>query len=119
MPTPVKRSHQLLLTDDWTEDNVVKVHKLAVSAVASMLVAGAAFAATPAAPPAKLSMAQARAIAVKLAPGKITKQEYEKEGKGWRYSFDIMQGKRIHEIGVDANSGRIVENVFEKPGAKG
>ena len=81
--------------------------------------AGAAVAAAPAAPPAKLSMAQARAIAVKLAPGKITKQEYEHEGKGWRYSFDILQGKRVHEIGVDANTGRIVENVFEKPGAKG
>ena len=81
------------------------------------LVSGSAFAA-PALPPAKLTMAQARAIAVKIAPGKVTKQEYEKEGAGWRYSFDIRQGARIHEIGVDANSGRIVENLFEKPGAK-
>lgn len=97
---------------------MVKVHRLGVSAVASLLAAGSALAGTPAAPPAKLTMAQARTIAVKLAPGKITKQEYEKEGKGWRYSFDILQGRRIHEIGVDANSGRIVENVFEKPGAK-
>lgn len=97
---------------------MVKVHKLAVSAVAPLLVAGAALAGTPAAPPARLTMAQARAIAVKLAPGKITKQEYEKEGNGWRYSFDILQGRRIQEIGVDANSDRIVENVFEKPGAK-
>lgn len=98
---------------------MLKLKMLAASAVASLIVAGTAIAATPTAPPAKLSMAQARAIAVKLAPGKITKQEYEHEGKGWRYSFDIMQGKRIHEIGVDANTGRIVENVFEKPGAKG
>ena len=98
---------------------MIKFHQLAASAVATLLVAGTAIAATAAAPPAKLSMAQARTIAMKLAPGEVTKQEYEKEGKGWRYSFDIQQGKRIHEIGVDANTGRIVENVFEKPGAKG
>lgn len=97
---------------------MIKSIRAAVLSAAS-LIAASAVAATPSAPPAKLSMAQARAIALRLAPGKVTKQEYEKEGKGWRYSFDIMQGRRIHEIGVDANSGRIVENVFEKPGAKG
>ena len=64
-------------------------------------------------PKAKLTMAQARAIALKIAPGKIADAEYEKEGGGWRYSFDIRQGKRIHEIGVDANSGKIVEDKYE------
>lgn len=68
-------------------------------------------------PPAKLTMAEARAIALKVAPGQVSKQEYEREGAGWRYSFDIKQRGRIHEIGVDANTGRIVENAFEKPGA--
>jgi hypothetical protein len=65
------------------------------------------------APPAKLTMAQARTIALKIAPGKISDAEYEKEGGGWRYSFDIRQGGRIHEIGVDANTGRVVEDKFE------
>ncbi len=64
-------------------------------------------------PHAQLTMAQARAIALKRAPGKIADAEYEKEGGGWRYSFDIRQGKRIHEIGVDANTGKIVEDKFE------
>ena len=64
-------------------------------------------------PAAKLSMAQARAIALEKAPGKIADAEYEKEGGGWRYSFDIRQGQRIHEIGVDANTGRIVEDKYE------
>lgn len=78
----------------------------------------AAIAASPApaagkAPPARLTMPQARAIALKRAPGKIADAEYEKEGGAWRYSFDIRQGRRIHEIGVDANSGRIVEDKFE------
>jgi uncharacterized membrane protein YkoI len=84
----------------------------------AMLIAMLAAVATPALayaakPPAKLSMAAARAIALKQAPGKVVDAEYEKEGGGWRYSFDIRQGQRIHEIGVDANSGRIVENKYE------
>ena len=70
------------------------------------------------APTPKLSMANARAIALKRAPGRIKDAEYEYEKGGWRYSFDIVQGKRIHEIGVDAMSGRIVEDAFETPGGK-
>ena len=80
---------------------------------AALAATGTGATAAPAAPHAKLTMAQARAIALKRAPGKIADAEYEKEGGGWRYSFDIRQGKRIHEIGVDANSGRIVEDKFE------
>ena len=34
---------------------------------------------------------QPKAMALKLAPGKIISSEYEKEGGGWRYSFDIQQ----------------------------
>jgi uncharacterized membrane protein YkoI len=39
--------------------------------------------------------------------------EFEKEAGAWRYSFDIRQGKRIHEIGVAANTGKVIENKFE------
>lgn len=38
-----------------------------------------------------ITMAQARAIALKAAPGKIEKAEREREGGGERYSFDIRQ----------------------------
>lgn len=67
---------------------------------------------------ASITMAQARVIALKAAPGKIVQQEYEKEDGAWRYSFDIRQGSKIHEIGVDAKSGKIVEDSYEKPGSK-
>lgn len=70
------------------------------------------------APKAKLTMAQARSIALRAAPGKIADAEYEKEAGAWRYSFDIRQGGRIHEIGVDANTGRIVESKFEALNSK-
>ena len=66
----------------------------------------------------KITMEQAQAIALKAAPGKIVQQEYEKEDGSWRYSFDIRQGSRIHEIGIDAMTGKIVEDSYEQPGSK-
>jgi hypothetical protein len=65
------------------------------------------------APPAAITMAQARDIALRAAPGRIMSQDYENEGGGWRYSFDIQQSGHIQEVGVDAQTGRIVENVAE------
>ncbi|WP_313807384.1 PepSY domain-containing protein [Sphingobium sp.] len=71
-----------------------------------------------AAKPAGVSMAQARTIALKVAPGRIEKAEREREGGSLRYSFDIRQGNKIHEIGVDVATGRIVENKFEALNAR-
>lgn len=63
--------------------------------------------------PAGITMAHARAIALHAAPGRVEKAEREREGGGLRYSFDIRQGQRIHEVGVDVATGKIVENKFE------
>ena len=71
-----------------------------------------------AAPQPKITKAQAEATALKAAPGKIVETDYEKEKGAWRWSFDIRQGKRVHEIGVDAMTGKIVESSYESPGAK-
>lgn len=68
--------------------------------------------------PTGITMAQARAIALRAAPGHIEKAEREREGGGLRYSFDIRQAGRIHEIGVDVATGRIVEDKFEAPNAR-
>lgn len=68
------------------------------------------------APQAKISISQARAIALKAVPGgKLVDQELEKEagGSGLRYSFDIKAGKRTREVGVDAKTGKILENSVE------
>ena len=64
---------------------------------------------------AKVSLEQARAIALKAFDGKITDQELEKEkgGSGLRYSFDIKKGNVTHEVGVDAKTGDILENKVE------
>ncbi len=64
---------------------------------------------------AKISLSQARAIALKAYPGKIMKEELERErgGSGLRYSFDLRRGKHWREVGVDAMTGRILENIHE------
>jgi uncharacterized membrane protein YkoI len=64
---------------------------------------------------AKISLSQARAIALKAYPGKILRVELEHErgGTGLRYSFDMRHGKQWREVGVDARSGRILENSRE------
>ena len=64
---------------------------------------------------AKVSITQARAIALKAHAGKITDEELEKEagGSGMRYSFDIREGKVTQEVGVDAQTGAVLENKAE------
>jgi uncharacterized membrane protein YkoI len=68
---------------------------------------------------AKVSLADARTIALKTFPGKIKDEELEKEkgGSGLRYSFDIERGHLTHEIGVDAKTGNVLENSAEGPHA--
>ena len=58
-----------------------------------------------------------RAIALKVHPGKITDEELEKEkGRtGLRYSFDIKRGVVTQEVGVDAQTGKVLENKKEAP----
>jgi uncharacterized membrane protein YkoI len=61
---------------------------------------------------AKITLADARVIALKAHPGKITDEELEKEkgGSGLRYSFDIKDAKGTQEVGVDATTGIVLEN---------
>lgn len=66
---------------------------------------------------AKISIEQARAIALQANPGKIADEELEREGggSGLRYSFDIRTGNATQEVGVDATTGKVLENVPEGP----
>jgi uncharacterized membrane protein YkoI len=66
---------------------------------------------------AKVSIDQARRIALKAHPGKVIDQELEREpgGSGLRYSFDIRVGKATQEVGIDAMTGKVQENKAEGP----
>jgi uncharacterized membrane protein YkoI len=63
---------------------------------------------------AKVAMEQAM-DALKARPGKITDKELEKEkgGSGLRYSFDIRSKGVTYEVGVDAQTGAVLENARE------
>jgi len=64
------------------------------------------------APNAKINIQTARNIALKARAGTITDEELEKEsgGSGLRYSFDIKDGGITYEIGIDAVTGKVLEN---------
>lgn len=64
---------------------------------------------------ATVAFPEARNIALKARPGTITDEELEKEsgGSGLRYSFDIKNGSRTYEVGVDAKTGKVLENILE------
>ncbi|MDT8397431.1 MAG: PepSY domain-containing protein [Pseudomonadales bacterium] len=84
------------------------------SLIFSSLVCAALLSACSAiAPEPKLSLGQARELALQQVSGVLVKEEYEKEDGIWRYSFDIRETGRIHEIGIDATSGRVVEDSWE------
>ena len=84
--------------------------------VAMGSVAGAAtYAGQQLANKAKITLDDARAIALKARKGDVTDQELEKEkgGSGLRYSFDITSHKTKYEVGVDAQTGTVLENARE------
>jgi uncharacterized membrane protein YkoI len=61
---------------------------------------------------AKITLAKARSIALKVRAGKIVDEEIEREpgGSGLRYSFDIKAAGLTYEVGVDAKTGEVLEN---------
>ena len=61
---------------------------------------------------AKITIDQARAIALKAHPGRITDEELEREdgGSGLRYTFSLDTNSGVQELGVDAATGQVLEN---------
>jgi uncharacterized membrane protein YkoI len=61
---------------------------------------------------AKITIDQARAIALKAHPGRIVTEELEPEagGSGLRYTLGIESGTVTQEVGVDAKTGEVLEN---------
>jgi uncharacterized membrane protein YkoI len=103
-----------------TTEGMIMHAKYKTSALLSLILTGAALAAhaspgTSIDSKARIKMPDARRIALKAYPGKIIKEELEKEtgGSGLRYSFDIQSDAGTHEVGVDAKNGKILENSVE------
>ncbi len=67
---------------------------------------------------AAITMEQAAQIALKAVPGAtITDRELEREkgGSGLRYSFDLKTPQGEREVGVDASTGKVLEDSAEGP----
>ena len=64
---------------------------------------------------AKITIDQARTLALKAYPGTIVEEELEHKrgGSGLRYSFDVRANHLTHEVAVDAKTGKILENSRE------
>lgn len=90
---------------------------LAASLVALPALAAESYHGEKLAPQAKVSLAEAQTIALKAHPGQITDKELEKEagGSGLRWSFDIKSRGRTFEVGIDARTGKVLENKAEGP----
>ena len=85
--------------------------RLFVSALAcalALISAGARPGLAKDAPKTKLTAKQAEQIAVKKYPGKLAgKTNLEHEDGKWQYEVLVQTGKKLLEIDVDANSGKI------------
>ena len=65
---------------------------------------------------AKISIKEARSIALKAFPGTVVEEELEhkKGGSGLRFSFDIRSASHVtHELGIDSQTGAVLENSKE------
>ena len=88
---------------------------LVVATTAPSLAAHSSSFVASVAPKAHLTMAQAEAKALAVRHGKIVKKELEKEkgGSGLRYSFDIVVNGVTYEVGIDAVTGNVLQNINE------
>ena len=90
---------------------------VSLGATGSLAATPSHFAGAELLPQAKITLAQARSTALAVRPGRITDQELENErgGTGLRYSFDVKSKGKTFEVGVDARTGKVLENDREGP----
>ena len=63
----------------------------------------------------KLTMDDAKKLALAKETGTIKSGELEHEKGRWIYSFDIQHSAQTREVNVDANTGQIVEDSIDSP----
>lgn len=63
---------------------------------------------------AKITMEQAKAIALKRIPGVITDEDLEKERGRLQYAFDIKSADgKVYDVEIDAKTGKILKAVLD------
>ncbi len=91
------------------------MNTIKVLAISGLLAGGLAMAQSQAdlQKQAKVTMNAAKATALAAAPGKVKSAEIEKENGKLIYSFDIASKGKLHEVNVDAMTGKLIENTIE------
>lgn len=66
-------------------------------------------------PRADITLTEAEITALRVRPGSIKARELQKEksGGGLRYTFTVTDRGKDYEVGVDARTGKVVENRLE------
>jgi len=62
---------------------------------------------------AKVSISDARTTALAVENGKVKSEEVEKEKGKQIYSFDIEMPNGLHEVNIDAVTGKVIEDSIE------
>ena len=86
-----------------------------LAALCLLPLAGAQSAVTHKTKLAKLSMDDAKKLALARETGTVKSGELEHEKGRWIYSFDIQNSTQTREVNVDANTGQIVEDSLDSP----
>lgn len=81
--------------------------------ISTLLLMLSLYAAAESKPHPKITMEQAKATALQKESGTIKSSELEKEHGRWIYSFDVATTDGVHEVNVDANTGKVVEDSKE------
>ncbi len=66
----------------------------------------------------KITIDEARTAALAVENGKIKSEEMEKEKGKQIYSFDIEMPNGLHEVNIDAVTGKVVEDTIENAKAE-
>ncbi len=57
---------------------------------------------------AKISMSQAVTTAEQHVKGKASRAEYEQSKNGWAYDVEVVSGKTVFDVTVDAEKGNVI-----------
>jgi len=92
---------------------------LAIAAVVSAVLAGAAFAEESENDAlqlgkAKISLSEAVAAAEAKTGGRASKAEFENAKEGWIYDVEIVAGKAVSDVHVNAETGAVLSVVDDK-----
>jgi uncharacterized membrane protein YkoI len=63
---------------------------------------------------AKVSLADAVNVAQQHASGRAARAEYEHSKQGWVYDVEVVSGRKVFDVRVDAAKGTVISSVEDK-----